>query len=275
MNRGITCIIILLMSLSICFAEPDPQKLMQIPTTSWHGLTGLYVIPTARMIGRNNLAVGFNESKHTEFVKGEKFNDRQIRGVITYGVTEWAEVYVSHFNNMYMIPPDREPSLHNQSFNTFGLKFLLMKEDPNYWFPAVAIGIRDIGNTTNDVQSLKDVNNGTKVFLLASKQLLKNKDICRFLDFHLGLTWDEKTMAGLAGFELTLAPNVSLIAEGIWDSPYLNFREYGSDNVQGRFLFNTGLRIYPELIPGLALDLGFIGDSEFEFSFGPSYVVNF
>jgi len=62
---------------------------------------------------------------------------------------------------------------------------------------------------------------------------------------------------------------------GFWDSPFLNFREYGENEVEGRFIFDPGIRIYPEMVPGMAIDPGFIGDSEFEFSFGISYVASF
>ncbi len=95
------------------------------------------------------------------------------------------------------------------------------------------------------------------------------------MDVHAGLTFDHNAVAGLAGFELTLTPNTSLIAESMYDSPYLNFREFGNNNQEGRYLFNTGIRIYPELVPHMVLDLGFIGDSEFEFSFAASYVMRF
>ncbi len=244
---------------------------MQITTTSWHGLTGLYVIPTARMIGYKNFCVGFNESKHTEFISDQKYTDRQIRGVVTYGVSPRVEVTGTFYNDMYVIPPDKEPQLSNQTFYTFGFKVLILKEHPHYWFPAVAVGVRDITNDTANVGPLQNVNNGTKGYVLASKRLLKNEAIGRFMDVHVGLTFDELEVSGLVGFELTLAPNASLIVEGIWDSPYLNFRNFGSNDQPGRFLFNTGLRIYPELLPGLVLDAGFIGDSEFEFSFGISY----
>jgi len=79
-------------------------------------------------------------------------------------------------------------------------------------------------------------------------------------------------VSGLLGFELTIATNASLIAEWMWDSPFLNFRDLGKPDQQGRFVFNPGIRIYPELIPNMVLDLGFVGDGEFEFSFGISYV---
>ena len=267
--RKICSFAISLLALSASvLAAPNMQ---QITTTSWHGLSGLYVIPTARMIGKNNLAVGFNESKHTEFIRNGKFVDRQIRGVLTYGATDWLEIAATYYNNMYMIPPDREPQLHNETFHTFDLKARLMKEDPHYWFPEVSIGVRDIFDNTADAGPLHDVNNGMKGFIVVSKRLLKDPCTGRFMDVHLGATLDKNVFAGFAGFELTLAPNASLIVEAIYDSPYLNFRSFGSENEQGRFLFNPGIRIYPELVPGMALYLGFIGDSEFEFSFGISY----
>lgn len=253
-------------------ADPDPQ---QIITTSWPGLSGLFIIPTARMIGHRNFAVGFNESKHTEYVMGEKYTDRQIRGVFTYGVADWLEITGAYYNDMYTIPPGVEPSLNNQTFSTYGLKFRVMQEHPHYWYPEVSIGIRDIGNDTIDVGPLRNVNNGRKIFILASKRMLKNCETGRFMDVHAGVSYDHAQPSGLVGFELTLAPNASLIVEGIWDSPYLNFRRYGLDDQPGRFLFNTGLRVYPELVPHLVLDMGFVGDSEFEFSFAASYVMNF
>ena len=268
MKRLFVLTILVLTICAKCAADPTPQ---QITTTSWHGLSGLFVIPTARLMGDHNFCVGFNESKHTEFVRGEKFTDRQIRGVVTWGISETVEVTGTYFNDMYIIPPDQQPQLNNQTFYTVGLKVLILKEHPYYWFPAVAVGFRDLTNNTADVGPLRNVNNGTKVFVLASKRLLKNETIGRFMDVHAGLTFDHDAVSGLAGFELTLAANASLIAEGIWDSPYLNFRNYGENDQKGRFLFNTGLRIYPELVPGLVLDLGFVGDSEFEFSFGISY----
>ena len=41
-----------------------------------------------------------------------------------------------------------------------------------------------------------------------------------------------------------------------------------------RYIFDPGIRFYPELIPNMALDLGFVGDGEFEFSFGISYMAH-
>lgn len=274
MQRAFILIIALFLLPITCLAQQQPQLCpQQIVATSWPGLSGLYIIPTARIIGAQKLAIGFNEAKHAEFVHGQRFVDRQIRGVATYGITDRVEIYASDFNNMYTVPPGVQPNIGNQTFNTFGAKVLVMKEDPHYWFPAVALGVRDITNDTADVGTLHNVNNGTRGFLLASKRLLKNDSTGRFMDVHLGLTLDHDTKSGLAGFELTLAPNVSLIAEGIWDAPFVNFRKYGKDDVSGRYLFNVGIRMYPELVPGMVLDTGFVGDGEFEFSFGASYVI--
>jgi hypothetical protein len=240
----------------------------QCVTTSWPGLSGLFVIPTARLIGYRHLSVGFNESKHSEYLDG-KFTDRQIRGVFTYGAADWLEIYGSYYNNVFIT--SRAPNLSNEMLGTFGLKARILLEHPRAWYPEVSVAVRDIADSTRDVGPLQGVNNGRKFFLLASKKLFRNDAVGRFLDLHAGMTWDSATTAGLAGFELTLAPNASLIAEGMWDAPYLDFRSFGQNDVRGRFIFDAGLRIYPELVPGLALDMGFVGDSEFEFSFGASY----
>jgi len=261
--------------LMLCAAGWTASGPMQITTTSWPGLSGLFIMPTARIIGEGKLAVGFNESKHTEYINNGKYTDRQIRGVATYGISNRLEIYGAYWNDMYTIPPGIQPQLHNHTFQSFGLKYMIMPEDRHYWFPAVAVAIRDIGNQVDNAGPLEDVYNGRKFFLIVSKRLLRDERIGRFMDVHAALTFDENVTAGELGFELTLAPNASLIAEGIYDSPYLNFHNFGDNDREGRFLFNTGVRIYPELVPGLVLDLGFIGDSEFEFSFGTSYIISF
>ena len=97
MRTAILVCILILATQCVCMAA-DPQ---QEVATSWHGLSGLFVMPTARTIGPSKLAIGFNESKHTEFVNNGKFTDRQIRGVATYGITDKLEVYASFWNNMY------------------------------------------------------------------------------------------------------------------------------------------------------------------------------
>lgn len=269
MLRAITLAIVLLVASSVCWADVCPQ---QIVTTSWPGLTGLYIIPTARIVGPRKLAIGFNESKHTEFISNGKYTDRQIRGVLTYGITDRIEASAAYYNDMFVIPPGIKPQLHNETFTSFGAKVQVLQESRNYWFPAVAVGVRDIANDTADVFPLRNVNNGTTGFLVASKKALKDDKIGRFMDCHAGFTFNRHAVTGFGGFELTLAPNASLIAESMWDSPYLNFRRFGANNQSGRYLFNVGLRIYPELLPGLVLDTGFIGDGEFEFSFAASFV---
>lgn len=260
-----------LLALNAC-AYGQSIRPQQITTTSWHGLSGFFVTPTARQIGRNNLAIGFNESKHSEHMGGQ-FTDRQVRGVVTYGIADWFEVYYSYQNNMYVI--DRGISLSNQQYNTFGFKVRLMKEHPHYWFPEVALCVRDAGNDFRDVGPLHGVYNGRKLYAVATKRLFRNDALGRFMDLNAGVTWDANTIAGILGFELTIAHNASLIVEAMWDSPYLNFRVLGQDNKAGRFIFDPGIRIYPEQVPNMALDLGFVGDGEFEFSFGASYVIMF
>lgn len=263
----------LMLVITVCSAALGQQTsdATHITTTSWHGLSGLFVTPTARLIGRGNLAMGFNESKHTEHRNGGQFTDRQIRGVITYGVADWLEIYAAHHNNMYVI--DAGPTLSNQSFNTVGFKVRLMREHPHFWFPEVSLGVRDITNDTRDVGPFEDVNNGRKLYLLATKRVFQSRPLGRWMDMNVGMTWDECTITGLIGLELTIAPNASLIAEWMWDSPYLNFKDYGQPNRCGRFIFDPGIRFYPYQVPDLALDLGFVGDGEFEFSFAASYVV--
>lgn len=272
MGRFAITIVLLLALASAAPADPQPTML-QINTTSWPGLTGLFMIPSARMIGKENLAFGFNEAKHTEFINDQRFMDRQIRGVFTYGVTDWLEITGAFYNNIYAIPSG--PDLDNTKFQTFGLKFRLMKENLTGWQPDLSVAVRDLFDDTSDTGPLEDVNNGRKIFLLASKKIFRKAATGRYLDLHTGVTFNDNGVSALIGFELPIAPNASLIAEGMWDSPFLNFREYGENDTEGRFIFDPGVRIYPEMVPGMAIDLGFIGDSEFEFSFGVSYVASF
>jgi len=269
-KRAVALIVAVTGLISRASAQTIEPRQNQIVTTSWNGLCGLFITPTARQIGKGNLAIGFNEAKHTEHLNGGQFTDRQIRGVATYGVADWLEIYYSYYNNMFVI--DQGPNLSNQKFHSYGFKVRVMREHPHYWFPEVAIGIRDLGNNTRDIGPLKGVNNGRKLYILATKRVFKNDVRGRFMDLNAGLTWDANAVSGLLGFELTIAPNASLIAEWMWDSPFLNFRDLGKPDQQGRFVFNPGIRIYPELVPKMVLDLGFVGDGEFEFSFGISYV---
>lgn len=247
----------------------------QIITTSWLGLSGLYMIPTARTLKSGQVAVGFNEAKHAENVQGRHYVDRQIRGVVTWGISDCWEVYGSYYNDLFTLPPGVEPQLDNQSFTTFGFKYRIMQEDTHYWFPTLAVGVRDIADNENDVGPLEGVHNGRKLFILASKKMLKNEELGRFMDVHAGVTFDSQTTAALLGFELTLSPSASLIAESMWDSPFINYREYSRNDVAGKYVFDVGMRVYPELVPGLVLDTGFVGDGEFEFSFGVSFVMGF
>lgn len=273
MNQITACLAAVLALSVSALGQDEPQ---QFATTSWHGLSGLYLVPTARTFRQGQLSLGYSESKHVEFLGSKRFNDRQVRGVLTYGVTDCVELTGTFYTNILDIADQATPQFGNENFSTVGLKVRVLQEKPGKWYPSVAIGVRDLFDNTRDVGALDKVNNGRKWFLLASKRLKTNQQ-GRFLDGHLGLTNDEAETAGLVGFELALTPITSFIAEGMWDAPYLNFRGIfhptlqGRNDVPGRFVYTTGLRFYPDLIRGLAIDLGFLGDGQFEFAFGLSY----
>ena len=265
-----------ILSLALCgcaLAEVAPQ---QIVTQSWHGLSGLYVIPTARMIGTGNLAFGYNESKHVETFSSAKYMDRQIRAPFTYGVSEWLEVSAVYQSNQYDVTTG--PALDNTDLVNFGIKARLLEETRTR--PAIAFAVRDITNQDQDVDPLENLHNGTKFFLLASKRIVNNKETGRFVDAHVGVGHDDlRSFSPMFGVELAASPVVSLVAEGMWDSPYINFRESwlnpsnrGTSNHEGRFIFDTGVRWYPDVVPGLVCDMGVVGDGSMEFSFGVSYV---
>ena len=260
---------------SSAFAE---SKANQVVTQSWHGLSGLYVIPTARTIGRGKLAAGYNESKHVEYIGSKRFSDRQVLGVVTYGITDSVEISGAVGKNLLDIGDNYVPQFSHQSIAMFSLKWRVLDETRRR--PAIALAVRDITNDMQDIEPLENIHNGRKYFLLASKRLIENDSDGRFLDGHVGVTHDELATSALFGFELALTPSISYIAEGMWDSPYLNFRGIysgpgimGEGDQQGRFIFDTGLRMYPDLVPGVAIDAGFVGDGVFEFAFGFSYVM--
>lgn len=249
----------------------------QFATQSWHGLSGLFVIPTARMVGKNRLVVGYNESKHTEFFSGTRFSDRQVRGLFTYGVADWLEVTAAYVGNQYDTGGGFTPVLDNEGKVTGSLKMRLSKETRRS--PEVAFAVRDITDADSDVDPLRGLHNGRKFFLLSSKRLVYREDTGRFIDAHVGITHSErKSISGLFGFEVAVSPSMSVIAEGMFDSPFVNFRDAyvasgrGRNNVAGRFIFDMGLRFYPDVVSGLVIDLGVVGDGAFEFSFGTSYM---
>lgn len=272
-NRFIACAAVVLAACSAACAEPVAQ---QHAVQSWHGLTGLYVVPTARMIEAGRLSYSYNESKHVEWIGSPRFVDRQVRASITYGVSDNVEIYGGYVRDLLNTGDGFRPVLDNQTFNQFGFKWRFLSETKRR--PAVAIAVRDLFNDMQDIEPLRNVNNGRKFFLLMSKRVVEDQATGRFLDAHAGLTKDDLKTSGLFGIELALTPNVSYIAEGMWDSPYLNFRgiylnpaKTGVSNVPGRFIFDMGLRFYPDLIPGFVIDTGVVADGQPEFSFGFSY----
>ncbi len=149
------------------------SKAQQIVTQSWHGLSGLYVIPTARTIGRGKLGIGYNESKHVEFIGSRRFSDRQVRAVVTYGITDSVEVSGVYVRDLLDIGDNFVPQFPHKTFGTFALKWRVFEE--TRCRPAVAVAIRDITNDMQDVEPLKKIHNGRKFFLLASKRVIENK----------------------------------------------------------------------------------------------------
>ncbi|MCE5322993.1 YjbH domain-containing protein [bacterium] len=274
MRRVFACVVVLLLLSAACFAQ---QQTYQITTTSWHGLSGLYVVPTARSLGRGQLAMGYNESRHAEFIGNGRFLDRQIRATMTYGLSDRVEISGSYIRDMLTAGDNFTPTLSNESFSNFSAKWRICDETKSR--PAVALAVRDIFNDMQDVGPFTDVNNGTKYFLLATKRLVYKQDTGRFVDGTLGITKDDQRLAALFGMEMALSPSISFVAEGMWDSPYLNFRDMyyhadkkGTSDHPGRFIFDTGFRIYPDVLPGFVIDLGVMADSQPEYCWGFSYV---
>jgi hypothetical protein len=244
---------------------------------SWHGLTGLYVIPTARTLNAGEIGLNYGESKHVEFIGSRRFSDRQVRTNVTYGVLDNLEVGVSYCRNLLDIGDGFVPQMGNQSFLCFGVKWQFLNETGKR--PAIALAVRDITNDMQNIKPLKKVNNGRKYYLLASKRMVEDRPKCRFLDAHAGVTRDDLKTSGLFGAELAMSGQLSFIAEGMWDSPYLNFRDIylnpalrGTEKHPGRFIFDVGFRMRPSVVPGVVIDVGVVSDGQSEFSFAFGYV---
>jgi len=263
----------LLLVCGSALAETTPQ---QIVSQSWHGLSGLFVAPTARTIGQGKLAVGYSESKHVEVFSYSRFMDRQIRAPITYGITDRIELSACYQSNQYDV--SLQPVLDNDDLVTLAAKFVVCGESGRR--PALALAVRDITDSDRDAVPLRNVHNGRKFFLLASKRVVDDPIGGRFVDAHIGIGSSKRSsISPLFGFEITLSQTMSFIAEGVWDSPFINFRNAyvntarrGTSDHEGRFILDTGLRFYPDVVPGLVIDLGVVGDSSMEFSFGVGYV---
>jgi len=228
------------------------------------------------MIGQGKLAIGYSESKHVEIFSSSRFMDRQIRAPLTYGISDRIELSAMYQSNQYDV--SLYPVLNNNSLVTFGAKFLICPESKRR--PAVAFAIRDVGDTDRDAEPLTDVHNGRKYFLLASKRVINDRVTGRFVDAHLGIGHDARSsVSPVFGFEVAMSPIMSFVAEGMWDSPFVNFRNAyvnaarrGTSDHEGRFIFDLGLRFYPDVVPGLVIDTGVVGDGSMEFSFGVGYV---
>lgn len=273
MGRVFVCALLALVMCSAAWAADEPR---QITAQSWHGLSGLYVVPTARMLGKGRLAMTYSESKHVEIFSSSRFMDRQVRGSVTYGAGDRLELCAQYQSNQYDV--SLQPVLDNEGVFVFSLKALLWGESGRR--PAVAFAVRDITDTDTDADPLTDVHNGRKYFLLASKRIVNNRETGRFVDAHIGLGSSERaSISPLFGFELAVSPVISLIGEGMWDSPFVNFRESyvnaarrGTSDHEGRFIYDMGVRWYPDVVPGLVIDTGVVGDGSMEFSFGMGYV---
>ncbi|MDH7601520.1 MAG: hypothetical protein QHI38_05155 [Armatimonadota bacterium] len=252
------------------------QSSQQFTCQSWHGLSGLFVVPTARVIGKGKSAVSYSESKHVEIFSYSRFMDRQIRAPITYGLSERFEVCAQYQSNQYDV--SLQPALENDDLAVFSAKLLIRPETSTG--PAIALAVRDIANSDCDAEPLNNVHNGRKFFLLASKRFTRSGATGTFVDAHFGLSHSSRShLAAMFGVEIALFQAASFIAEGMWDSPFVNFREAyvnsarrGTGDHKGRFIFDTGLRFYPEVVPGLVIDLGVVGDGTMEYSFGVGYV---
>ncbi len=268
------CAFILILVVMLCSAVVAQEEAMQRPSQSWMGLTGLYVIPTARVLGKSTAAFTFSEAKHVEYVAGpsisQRYMDRQISQAVTVGVSDNFEVYYRRDRNLY--DQGSKARIDNTTFYDYGLKWQIALENEDRGTPAVAIAVRDLGDN-RDLGNIPNVRNGCIGFLLASKRVTTNRDSGRFTDFTVGLGRNYKYNSMLFGMECAVSPTISLIAEGMSNSPFMNFRDYtAAGNVGGRFVYNTGFRLYPDSVPGMVVDLGVVGDGAFEFSFGWGYV---
>jgi len=255
------------------------QQAQQHVAPSWHGLSGLYVTPTARTIGAGRVAFGYSESKHVEVLDGGQSRDRQVRAELVYGVSDRLELGVSYLRNLFDVDWTFQPQLENATKVTYSAKYLVVTEDRDGIRPAIALAVRDIGDTDRDTLPLTDMHSGRKIFLLASKRLRYNTDTGRFIDGHLGVSRNYHGTSAVFGMEMTVSPTISFVTEGMWDSPFVNFRgsfmnsrKTGTNDHKGRFIYCTGLRMYPDIAPGMVVDTGVVGDGSFEFSFGISFV---
>jgi hypothetical protein len=263
-------ILIVVLNCSV-FAQDDP---MQRPVQSWMGLTGLYIVPTARVIGCNTAAFTFSEAKHVEYVPGtsvsQRYMDRQISQAVTFGVSDNIEMYYRRDRNLY--DQGNKARIDNTTFYDYGFKWQIAPENNDKGTPAVAFAVRDLGDN-RDLGDIPNVRNGCIGFLLATKRVATNPDSGRFTDFTVGIGRNYKYNSMLFGMECAVSPTVSIIAEGMSNSPFVNFRDYtAAGNVGGRFVYNTGFRAYPDSVPGMVIDLGVVGDGAFEFSFAWGYI---
>jgi hypothetical protein len=270
--------VFLLISISILSSSvfADEQTSSQVIAPSWHGLSGLYTVPTARTIGAKKIALNFSEPKHVEYVPGKgaagRFMDRQVRQNIVYGINDNLEVWIGKSKNI--LDYAWVPKSPNPNYFMYGIKYQVIKENREKGIPAIAIAVRDIGDEMKDLKNIKGVYNGRKYYLLATKKISQLSN-GKFADITLGVAKNEKCFSEMFGLELGIADDLSFIAEGTTDSNFINFRDYGKNDVNGRFTYNTGLRFTPETMKGTVIDAGFIGDGAFEFSFGWSFIHQF
>ena len=105
------------------------------PTSSNYGETGLFEIPTARMMPEGSLKIGLNSSYPYEMT---------VIGATPFSWLEATYRYTEIKNELYSPFPSFSG---NQTFKdkSFDFKFRLMEE--GRYLPSIAVGLRDIGGT--------------------------------------------------------------------------------------------------------------------------------
>ena len=123
--------------------------------------------------------------------------------------------------------------------------------------------------TCRTSESLKNVNNGRKYFLLASKRVVNDKSHRR--DFST-LMWrmfrmTSRQTSGMFGAELSAEPELmsfdrrGYVGRAIYElqRDILQIRALSARTMShGRFIFDLGLRFYPDLLPGVVIDTGVV-----------------
>jgi hypothetical protein len=255
---------------ALCVAAP---LCAQNPPASWEGLSGLLSAPSARVLPGGHYTGMFSEHRHQEYLQGQRVEDRFIIGTGNFGFGDRWEMSFGVLKQLVQWGPLQAQAGAPKDADTYFLAHFKRQITPDRGKGALAIGVRDVLDRTRHYRgTFPDTGRGRKAFLVWTRSLrLGQKPETCPCEVNIGLTYDRSGPGCFLGVNIPVVPQLALAAEVNTDSTFHDFEDAFSANPEGETTVNLGVRVFPESVPGMVVDITSLGDSDFAFAFAVSY----